>query len=158
MSEQCEDAVSERADFGSGDIQQLDIRDGVYRVAQTGESQSQARKKFSASDDLILLQIVNAFRPWRAPAGTANGVMKVFDDIATHCAKHKGFRVQKNGPALRTRFNSLVSQFRTDDCKSLRQSGTTEMFEERDALLQQIRQPVVVSMNSPLKSVVISMN
>ncbi|KAG9399652.1 hypothetical protein AC1031_011465 [Aphanomyces cochlioides] len=53
------------------------------------------RKKFATVDDVVLLQVVNAFRPWRAPAGTSRGIMKVFDDIAAHCAKHKLFGVNK---------------------------------------------------------------
>ncbi|KAH9150430.1 hypothetical protein LEN26_004084 [Aphanomyces euteiches] len=67
-------------------------------------------KKFATVDDVILLQVVNAFRPWRAPAGTASGIMKVFDDIAVHCAKQKNFGVKKNGPALRTRFPTLAKE------------------------------------------------
>ncbi|KAG9407980.1 hypothetical protein AC1031_021218 [Aphanomyces cochlioides] len=83
------------------------------------------RKKFAAVDD-------------RAPAGTSSSIMKVFDDIAIHCAKHKKFGVKKNGPALRTRFTALVKEFKTDQCISMRQSGTSEEFRERQVLLQGI--------------------
>ncbi|CAK5129168.1 unnamed protein product, partial [Aphanomyces euteiches] len=81
------------------------MRDGfdVGDVNETHEYPS-ASRQFAAVDGVILLQVFNAFCPWRAPAGTARGIMKVFDDIAIHCAKHKNFGVKKNGPALRTRF------------------------------------------------------
>ncbi|KAE8965621.1 hypothetical protein PR002_g28628 [Phytophthora rubi] len=47
---------------------------------QQGEAQ-QARKNFTAGDDLILLRAANTVKPWEAPYGTANGVMKCFDQI-----------------------------------------------------------------------------
>ncbi|GMF36849.1 unnamed protein product [Phytophthora fragariaefolia] len=40
------------------------------------------RQKFAAITDGMLLRAVNAFQPWRAPAGTANVILKVFEDIA----------------------------------------------------------------------------
>ncbi|KAJ0391185.1 hypothetical protein P43SY_011663 [Pythium insidiosum] len=62
--------------------------------------------------------------------------MKVFQDIAFHCAKDKSFSVQKSGTDLRTRYNVLLQQYRVDQCKSMRQSGTSEEYEEREVLLQ----------------------
>ncbi|KAG3137678.1 hypothetical protein PC128_g25706 [Phytophthora cactorum] len=43
------------------------------------------RKKFAGVADVVLLRAVSTFRSWRAPVGTANGIMKVFEDIAVHC-------------------------------------------------------------------------
>jgi hypothetical protein len=66
---------------------------GPDATSPSAETPHQVRKKFAAVDDVVLLRVVNAFRPWRAPAGTSKGIMKVFDDIALHCAKNKNFGV-----------------------------------------------------------------
>ncbi|KAF4046030.1 hypothetical protein GN244_ATG01533 [Phytophthora infestans] len=44
----------------------------------------------------------------------------------------------KDGPALRTRFDRLVRMFREAQRASVRASGTTEEYRERDVLLQAI--------------------
>ena len=64
--------------------------------------------------------------------------MKVFEDIAQKCQQDSKFGVTKGGAALRTRFNTLISQFRLDECRSMRQSGTVEEYGEREQLLQDI--------------------
>eukprot|EP00644_Phytophthora_capsici_P014515 jgi/Phyca11/124712/e_gw1.54.333.1 len=64
--------------------------------------------------------------------------MKVFDDIAVHCRLDEAFGLKKPGTAMRTRFTNLVSQFKTDQCQSMRKSGTVEEYAEREVLLQDI--------------------
>ncbi|KAI9979722.1 hypothetical protein PInf_028016 [Phytophthora infestans] len=59
------------------------------------KSNPASRKKFAAVDDVVLLRAVNAFQPWRAPVGTAKGIMKVFDDIAVHCGADPEIGVNK---------------------------------------------------------------
>ncbi|KAE9034934.1 hypothetical protein PR001_g9531, partial [Phytophthora rubi] len=106
---------------------------------QQGEAQ-QARKNFTAGDDLILLRAANTVKPWEAPYGTANGVMKCFDQIARVCSDTPTFVKEKPGTSLRTRFDKLVKQFREAERASRRASGTSEEYEERDVLLQDIVQ------------------
>ncbi|KAF4147629.1 hypothetical protein GN958_ATG03181 [Phytophthora infestans] len=97
-----------------------------------------SRKKFAAVDDVVLLRAVNAFQPWRAPVGTAKGIMKVFDDIAVHCGADPEIGVNKRGTALCTRFITLLREFKRDQCQSMRRSGFVEQFGERDRLLLDI--------------------
>ncbi|KAE8990115.1 hypothetical protein PF004_g15793 [Phytophthora fragariae] len=101
-------------------------------------NQKPLRKKFAAMDDIVLLRAVHAFRPWRVPVGTSNGIMKVFEDIAVQCGANPEFGVDKPGAALRTRFRTLMKEFKRDQCRSMRKSGTVEQFEERDRLLLDI--------------------
>lgn len=109
-------------------------------VEQPVEQPNKPRKKFAAIDDVVLLRAVNAYRPWRAPVGTSNRIMKVFDDIAAQCEADPEFMVDKQGAALRTRFNTLVREYKykNDQCRSMRKSGTVEQYEERERLLQDI--------------------
>ncbi|EEY68976.1 uncharacterized protein PITG_05131 [Phytophthora infestans T30-4] len=64
--------------------------------------------------------------------------MKVFDDIAIHCRLEQSFGLKKPGTAMRTRFTNLVNQYKADQCQSMRKSGTTEEYAEREVLLQNI--------------------
>ncbi|OWY94698.1 hypothetical protein PHMEG_00035499 [Phytophthora megakarya] len=64
--------------------------------------------------------------------------MKVFDDIAIQCRLDESFGLKKPGTAVRTRFTNLVSQYKTDQCQSMRKSGTVEQYAEREVLLQNI--------------------
>ncbi|KAI9995666.1 hypothetical protein PInf_012731 [Phytophthora infestans] len=70
--------------------------------------------------------------------GTANGIMKSFDKIADICNEMAGFVRDKQGPALRTRYDKLIRQHRDAQVVSRRSSGTTEEYNERDVLLQYI--------------------
>ncbi|KAG1707045.1 hypothetical protein DVH05_026262 [Phytophthora capsici] len=97
-----------------------------------------ARKNFTTADDLILLRAVNTIKPWESAKGTANGIMKSFDKIADICNEMAGFVRDKQGPALRTRFDKLIRQHRDAQVVSRRSSGTTEEYNERDELLQDI--------------------
>ncbi|EEY54826.1 uncharacterized protein PITG_08385 [Phytophthora infestans T30-4] len=58
--------------------------------------------------------------------------MKVFDDIAIHCRLEQSFGLKKPGTAMRTRFTNLVNQYKADQCQSMRKSGTTEEYAERE--------------------------
>eukprot|EP00644_Phytophthora_capsici_P003717 jgi/Phyca11/38983/gw1.82.98.1 len=83
-----------------------------------------ARKNFTTADDLILLRAVNTIKPWESAK-----------DI---CNEMAGFVRDKQGPALRTRFDKLIRQHRDAQVVSRRSSGTTEEYNERDELLQDI--------------------
>ncbi|GMF55205.1 unnamed protein product [Phytophthora fragariaefolia] len=96
------------------------------------------RQKFAAVDDIVLLKAVNTFRPWTAAVGTSKGIMKVFEDIAIHCQLDESFGLKKPGTAMRTRFTNLVNQYKTDQCQSMRKSGTVEEYAEREILLENI--------------------
>ncbi|GMF53259.1 unnamed protein product [Phytophthora fragariaefolia] len=91
------------------------------------------RQKFAAVDNIVLLKAVNLYRHWTAPAGTSNGIMNVLNQIAVHCRLDPAFGLKNQGPEMRTRFNTLMSQFKADQCQSMRKSGTVEEDEERDA-------------------------
>ncbi|ETL94178.1 hypothetical protein L917_07808, partial [Phytophthora nicotianae] len=114
------------------------INESVPSSAEKKQLRHAIRKKFAAVDDVVLLRAVNAFRPWRAPVGTSNGIMKVFEDIAFQCGADPDFGVDKPGVALRTRFGTLMKEFKRDQCRSMRKSGTVEQYEERDRLLVDI--------------------
>ncbi|RLN49321.1 hypothetical protein BBJ28_00025397 [Nothophytophthora sp. Chile5] len=64
--------------------------------------------------------------------------MKVFDDIAAQCKADLEFMVAKQEAALRTRFSSLVREYKNDQCRSMRKSGAVEQYKERECLLQDI--------------------
>ncbi|KAG1699179.1 hypothetical protein DVH05_014096 [Phytophthora capsici] len=96
------------------------------------------RQKFAAVNDIVLLKAVNTFRPWTAVVGTSKGIMKVFDDIAIHCRFDPSFGLKKPGTTMRTRFTNLVNQYKAGQCQSMRKSGTTEEYAEREVLLQNI--------------------
>jgi hypothetical protein len=66
--------------------------------------------------------------------------MKCFDQIARMCSDTPGFVRDKPGTSLRTRFDKLLKQFREAERASRRASGTSEEYEERDILLQDIVQ------------------
>jgi hypothetical protein len=96
------------------------------------------RQKFAAVDDIVLLKAVKFFRPWTAPVGTSNGIMKAFDDTVLHCRSDPAFGLKKPGTAVRTRFTTRVNQYRANQCQSMRKSGTVEEYEVREVLLQNI--------------------
>jgi hypothetical protein len=114
------------------------IETNAVTCVETPHKRKPLRQKFAAVDDVVLLRVVNAFRPWRAPVGTANCIMKVFEDIAVHCGASPEFGVDKPDIALRTRFATLVREFKRDQCRSMRKSGTVVQFKERYRLLLDI--------------------
>lgn len=63
--------------------------------SQPSVTSNNSRKKFAAKDDVILLRAVNSFCPWKAPIGTSNGIMKVFEDIAQKCQQDSNLELQK---------------------------------------------------------------
>eukprot|EP00644_Phytophthora_capsici_P005471 jgi/Phyca11/96385/e_gw1.1.1423.1 len=101
------------------------------------EASTPSRKNFTAADDIVLQRCVNLVKPWEAAMGTTNGIMKAFEVVAAKCRAVDGFP-KKDGPALRTRFDRLVRTFREAQRASLRSSGSTEEYKERDELLQDI--------------------
>ncbi|KAF1786406.1 hypothetical protein GQ600_4946 [Phytophthora cactorum] len=64
--------------------------------------------------------------------------MKVFEGIAVHCGADPEFGVNNPGMALRTRLDTLAKEFKKDQCRSTRKSGTVKQFEERERLLLDI--------------------
>ncbi|KAF4140195.1 hypothetical protein GN958_ATG10628, partial [Phytophthora infestans] len=71
-----------------------------------------------------------------AAVGRSKGIMKVFDDIAIHRCLDQSFGLKKPGTAMRTRFTNRVTQYKTDQCQSMRKSGTVEEYAERKILHQ----------------------
>ncbi|KAF1326574.1 hypothetical protein FI667_g8374, partial [Globisporangium splendens] len=78
-----------------------------------------------------------AYQPWKAPAGTSNGIMKAFDKIADQCRANP-LLLDRAGSGLRARFMALVSKYRVDQCHSMLQLGTDEECDKRDGLLEDI--------------------
>ncbi|KAE9335025.1 hypothetical protein PF008_g13684 [Phytophthora fragariae] len=105
------------------------------RTGDSADTTPGSRKNFTVEDDLSFLRCVNLVRPWEAAVGTSNGIMRAFDMIAEKCRSVPGF-VMKDGPALRTRFDCHVRVFRAQQRTSMRSSGTSEEYRERDVLLQ----------------------
>ncbi|GMF19480.1 unnamed protein product [Phytophthora lilii] len=80
----------EQRDAGDDDLLSIPL-------GQHDPTPSPVRKNFTASDDLILLRAVNMMKPWEAPKGTSNGIMKSFEKIACMCQKMNGFVQDKPG-------------------------------------------------------------
>ncbi|GMG15152.1 unnamed protein product [Phytophthora fragariaefolia] len=121
-------------------LAQHDVEDEASGLAQTEQISvaGHMRKNFTAADDLVLLRAVNTVKPWEAAKGTTNGIMKSFERIAEIFNGVDGFVPDKQGPALRTRFDKLLRQYHDAEVVSRRASGTVEEYNERDVLLQDI--------------------
>ncbi|KAH9142068.1 hypothetical protein LEN26_005159, partial [Aphanomyces euteiches] len=94
------------------------------------------RSKFACRDDIILLTQVVLASPW---AAGHKKIMAAWEEIAKNCARQPNFGLKKKGPALKTRFSLLMETFRKDEMASMRKSGVPEDFEEREALLTDIK-------------------
>ncbi|CAK4390607.1 unnamed protein product [Aphanomyces euteiches] len=98
---------------------------------------SSGRSKFACRDDVVLLTQVVLASPW---AAGHKKVMAAWEDIAKNCARQPGFGLKtKKGPALKTRFSLLLETFKKGEMASMRKSGATEEFEEREILLTDIK-------------------
>ncbi|KAG9401341.1 hypothetical protein AC1031_009203 [Aphanomyces cochlioides] len=92
--------------------------------------------KFSCHHDIQLLQQVSIVRPWEADRGK---LTTAWDEIAAQLCQHPGFGMNKKAVALKARFESIMSKFIKGEKLSLRQSGTTEDYDELEVLLTDIR-------------------
>ncbi|KAG9412121.1 hypothetical protein AC1031_017751 [Aphanomyces cochlioides] len=98
--------------------------------------ESSSRGKFACRDDVSLLQQVSLCRPWEAGYGK---VMEHWAEIATKLKDTSSFRLKKNAPALKTRFEAIMAKFSNGEAASIRKSGTVEEYDERDQLLTDIK-------------------
>ncbi|ETV86031.1 hypothetical protein H257_02519 [Aphanomyces astaci] len=92
--------------------------------------------KFARCHDIMLLQQVSLSRPWEGEYGT---VMTIWAEVATELNRMPGFSMVKKPGALKTRFEYLLAKHEKGESASLRKSGTTEEYSERDQLLTDIK-------------------
>ncbi|CAN7974785.1 hypothetical protein HPB47_019396 [Ixodes persulcatus] len=95
--------------------------------AAAAAAAASSRLRFSAQDDISLLQEVHALNPFEDPTRWAQ--------IANHLlsATGKSFSAR----AVRDRLDLLLAQFAAEDHANLR-SGTEEQYSEKEHLLQEI--------------------
>ncbi|EQC27049.1 hypothetical protein SDRG_15163 [Saprolegnia diclina VS20] len=93
--------------------------------------------KFACKHDIVMLRSVGLLEPWAAAHGA---VMSTWEAIAESLADASDFGLKnKKGPALKTRFESIMNKFKKSEFQSLRKSGTVEEYEEREQLLTDIK-------------------
>ncbi|OQR80479.1 hypothetical protein ACHHYP_20876 [Achlya hypogyna] len=93
--------------------------------------------KFACKHDIVMLRTVGLLEPW---AATHSAVMSTWKAIAESLADASDFGLKnKKGPALMTRFESIMNKFKKSEFQSLRKSGTVEEYEEREQLLTDIK-------------------
>ncbi|CAK4705602.1 unnamed protein product, partial [Aphanomyces euteiches] len=66
-------------------------------------------------------------------------LLPAWEDIAAELKGSPLFKINKKSTALKTRFDTLMSKFKTGDIASQRKSGTSEEYEERLLLLTDIK-------------------
>ena len=68
--------------------------------------------------------------------------MVIWSIIAENLCINPGFIKNKNGSALKSRFDLLMRAFQSQEMESMRKSGATEEFQEREELLTDIKSRV----------------
>ncbi|KAG9401023.1 hypothetical protein AC1031_009776 [Aphanomyces cochlioides] len=66
------------------------------------------KKSFGCTDDNVLLKAVNETKPWRAGNGQ---IMQCWAELAVDLSENRRFRVVKDGPEFKTRFDKLVKAY-----------------------------------------------
>ncbi|CAN7991471.1 unnamed protein product, partial [Ixodes hexagonus] len=97
-------------------------------AAPAPKSAASSRLRFSAQDDIALLQEVHATKRFKGAGrwvGVANNLL---------FATGKSFSPR----AVRDRFDLLLAQFASEDRANLRKSGTEEQYSETEHLLQEL--------------------
>ncbi|ETV85476.1 hypothetical protein H257_03208 [Aphanomyces astaci] len=64
--------------------------------------------------------------------------MNTWADLAKGLRDNRRFRLTKDGPACKSRFEKLIKAHSGDSLAAMRRSGTGEEFGERDQLLEDI--------------------
>ncbi|RHY15352.1 hypothetical protein DYB32_010770 [Aphanomyces invadans] len=98
--------------------------------------ESSANRKFACHHDIKLLLQVTFTSPWEAEHGKQ---AHAWTSIAAALGQLSGFGLKKKGPAMKARFDALMSRFVRGESASLRKSGTSEEFDEREQLLRDIQ-------------------
>ncbi|CAN8019348.1 unnamed protein product, partial [Ixodes persulcatus] len=96
--------------------------------AAAAAAAASSRLRFSAQDDISLLQEVHALNPFEDPTRWAQ--------IANHLLSAIGKNFSAR--AVRDRLDLLLAQFAAEDRANLRRSGTEEQYSEKEHLLQEI--------------------
>lgn len=93
------------------------------------------RKKFSISDDIILLRQVVTDTPFASGRGA---LMDAWEALAVKVRKVDGFaKTELKGKAAQDHFTSLIQAHRHWDNKSTSLSGASEDYKERKQLLDE---------------------
>ncbi|KAG9407142.1 hypothetical protein AC1031_001838 [Aphanomyces cochlioides] len=85
--------------------------------------------------DIELLKNVSHSKPWEAPYGKT---MAELASIADNLKAARGFRLNTTAGAVKSRFELLMKKFKQSKLESMRKSGTSEEFDEREQLLNDI--------------------
>ncbi|EEY57461.1 uncharacterized protein PITG_00010 [Phytophthora infestans T30-4] len=116
-----------------GDVADTDRADGAPGDAADDSAQKKRKKafRFLPSSDVILLKEVIKHTPWAAGHGKTEAAWgKVASGIKAALPL-----CTADGKACRRRFYTLMEVFKREELESLRASGTTEDYEEREQLL-----------------------
>lgn len=101
---------------------------------EPGRTSKAPRLRFAAIDDVVMLRLVNAKQPW-----ASSKVMAAWESISEELTKTEEFGVVgKKGAAVKSRFDMLRKKFAQNEMESLKKSGVSEEFEERELLLTDI--------------------
>ncbi|KAG9400649.1 hypothetical protein AC1031_010099 [Aphanomyces cochlioides] len=102
---------------------------------EPGAYASSMKKSFGCADDNVLLKAVNETKPWRAGNGQ---IMQCWAELAVDLRENRRFRVAKDGPGCKTRFDKLGKAYAAGSLAAMRRSGTDEEFGECEQLLEDI--------------------
>ncbi|RHZ32873.1 hypothetical protein DYB31_004885 [Aphanomyces astaci] len=86
--------------------------------------------------DIQLLKQVNLSKPWEAGYGK---VMAAWVEVCREVIRIPGFKINKKPQGLKTRFDLLIKTHCEGEMASMRKSGTSEDYTERDLLLTDIK-------------------
>ncbi|KAI9988793.1 hypothetical protein PInf_022377 [Phytophthora infestans] len=120
-----------------GDVANTDTADGAPGDAADDSAQKKRKKafRFLPSSDVILLKEVIKHTPWAAGHGKTEAA---WDKVASGMKAALPL-CSADGKACRRRFYTLMEVFKREELESLRASGTTEDYEEREQLLTDFR-------------------
>ncbi|KAG9414447.1 hypothetical protein AC1031_013805 [Aphanomyces cochlioides] len=90
------------------------------------------RKSMAVCDDIIMLNEIVFFEPWPRKRNDTSNTWNSHTDKLTMI---RGFGVQKDGKAIRKRFETILSSYKKGEMESLRKSRTNEEYDERRKLI-----------------------
>ncbi|RQM30371.1 hypothetical protein B5M09_012736 [Aphanomyces astaci] len=104
-------------------------------VVQVDDAQSRPGK-FDCFHDIQLLKQVNLSKPWEAGYGK---VMAAWVEVCREVIRIPGYKINKKPEGLKTRFDLLIKTHCEGEVASMRKSGTSEDYTEKDLLLTDIK-------------------
>ncbi|KAG9398980.1 hypothetical protein AC1031_012358 [Aphanomyces cochlioides] len=111
-----------------------DENDSVAQTMANFPLSTPATTQFSAHDDIILCQYINVVQPWLSPGS----MMLKWAEVAEKLSNDPACRLNKDGPGCRSRWARLRREHTSNSKKSSRKSGTSEDYDERDIIIQDL--------------------